>query len=70
MSRTVDDLCDVIRSHVVEHGYPPTMREIAERMGLSSTASVASLIERGVRQGRIQKVAGQPRTLRIVEAAK
>lgn len=31
----------VIRSWIVEHGQAPTIRQIGERVGLSSTSSVA-----------------------------
>ncbi|MFC4132623.1 transcriptional repressor LexA [Hamadaea flava] len=47
----------VIRDWVVRHGYPPTAREIADRVGLSSTSTVAKhlrdLEDRGyLRRGR------------------
>lgn len=34
-------ILEVIRSHVQAHGFPPTVREIGEAVGLKSTATVA-----------------------------
>jgi repressor LexA len=55
----------VIRESVEQRGYPPTMREIAEAVGLSSTSSVAHQLEKLQRKGYLHRDAGRPRTVEV-----
>ncbi len=48
-----------------EVGYPPSVREIAERVGLS-VATVQAHIDNLVREGFLRRETGKPRTLRVV----
>ncbi|MEU0382619.1 hypothetical protein ABZ093_35845 [Streptomyces cyaneofuscatus] len=41
LSERQEAIMRVIRSWIVEHGQAPTIRQIGERVGLSSTSSVA-----------------------------
>jgi repressor LexA len=55
----------VIRDSVRQHGYPPSMREIAKAVGLTSTSSVAYQL--GVLQdkGYLRRDVGRPRTVEV-----
>jgi repressor LexA len=55
----------VIRESVEKRGYPPTMREIAEAVGLSSTSSVAHQLETLQNKGYLRRDAGRPRTVEV-----
>ena len=55
----------VIRESVEKHGYPPTMREIAQAVGLSSTSSVAYQLETLQSKGYLHRDAGRPRTVEV-----
>jgi repressor LexA len=53
----------VIRDSVQRRGYPPTLREIAEAVGLSSTSSVAFQLSTLESKGYLRRDAGRPRTV-------
>src|SRR6201991_797954 len=55
----------VIRESVEQRGYPPTMREIAEAVGLSSTSSVSHQLETLQNKGYLHRDAGRPRTVEV-----
>ena len=56
-------LVEAIANHQVAHGYPPTIRELQERLGLSSTSVVASSLDQCESLGLIDRV---PRLARAV----
>jgi repressor LexA len=64
MSRNVDgtrreQVFDFIVRYKSEHdGIPPTIREIAEGMGMSSTSTVVYYLTRLAKDGKIQMMAG------------
>lgn len=55
---------DLIEEWVETHGYPPTVRELAEAMGvaISTTQHRLRLAEKA---GEIERVPGKPRAIRI-----
>lgn len=57
---------DFIRRHVDEVGFAPTVREVGDAIGLSSTSSVSYVLSRLVQKGAIRHVSGRPRALSIV----
>lgn len=54
-----------IHKQVQEQGYPPTIREICDAVGLSSTSTVHGHINRLIRRGFLQKDAAKPRALEV-----
>jgi repressor LexA len=58
---------DYIRSTVEERGYPPSVREIGDAVGLSSPSSVHAQLNSLVAAGMIKKDPSKPRALMIVE---
>ncbi len=55
----------VIRESVEKRGYPPTMREIGQAVGLSSTSSVSHQLETLQSKGYLRRDAGRPRTVEV-----
>jgi len=53
----------VIRDFAERRGYAPTLREIAEAVGLSSTSSVAFQLSTLQSKGYLRRGAGRPRTV-------
>lgn len=47
------------------NGYPPTVREIGEAVGLNSPSTVHGYLKRLERDGKLEKVEGSSRALRI-----
>src|SRR5687767_3453431 len=58
-------ILEVIRETVRERGYPPTVREIGEAVGLTSSSSVHSQLENLQRKGYLQKDASKPRAIDV-----
>ncbi|MEU7073014.1 transcriptional repressor LexA [Streptomyces narbonensis] len=54
-------IVDAIRSSIRDRGYPPSMRELGQAAGLSSTSSVAHQIGALVRKGVLRKDPKRPR---------
>ena len=59
------ELLRFILGYSGEHGYPPTVREMASAVGLSASVAHHYLIMLE-RQGRIRRVAGSARTVVVV----
>lgn len=55
----------VIRDSVQRRGYPPSMREIGEAVGLTSTSSVSYQLATLQRKGYLRRDAGRPRTVEV-----
>ena len=55
----------VIRDSVQQHGYPPSMREIAKAVGLTSTSSVAYQLGVLQSKGYLHRDVGRPRTVEV-----
>ncbi len=59
------EILRVIQDFVKDHGYPPTIREIARIIGLKSTKAVKVHIDNLVRDGLITKVGTKARGLKV-----
>ncbi|MGH3354613.1 MAG: transcriptional repressor LexA [Nocardioidaceae bacterium] len=57
---------DVIRSSVQSRGYPPSMREIGESVGLTSSSSVSHQLRSLQSKGFIRRDPNRPRALEIL----
>ena len=55
----------VIRESVHRRGYPPSMREIGEAVGLTSTSSVSYQLSTLQSKGYLRRDAGRPRTVEV-----
>src|SRR5437764_13810320 len=56
---------EVIRDSVERRGYPPSMREIGEAVGLTSTSSVAHQLASLERQGFLRRDPNRPRAVEV-----
>jgi len=57
-------ILDVIRAFTAERGYPPSVREIGERVGLSSSSTIHAHLKALERRGLISRDPTKPRALR------
>lgn len=60
---------EYIRSIVEERGYPPSVREIGEAVGLSSPSSVHAQLNTLVEVGMIKRDPSKPRAIVVVDEA-
>lgn len=58
-------ILDVIRASVSTRGYPPSIREIGDAVGLTSTSSVAHQLRTLERKGYIRRDANRPRAVDV-----
>ncbi len=63
--KTKTRILKVIQDFMDNYGYPPSIREIAKKVGLKSTKAVKVHLDDLARQGSIDKIAGQARGIRI-----
>ncbi|HEX4743981.1 MAG TPA: transcriptional repressor LexA [Candidatus Limnocylindria bacterium] len=60
-----DRILAFVRSHTAEHGYPPSVREIAQAVGLASTSAVHHHLTKLEEAGKLQKQATRSRALSL-----
>mgnify|MGYP001806194643 CR=1 FL=1 len=58
-------ILDVIRASVTTRGYPPSIREIGDAVGLTSTSSVAHQLRTLERKGYLRRDANRPRAVDV-----
>ncbi|MFC4001942.1 transcriptional repressor LexA [Prauserella oleivorans] len=59
---------EVIREWVDRYGYPPSVREIGEAVGLTSTSSVSHQLRALQRKGYLRRDANRPRAVGVLPA--
>ncbi|HUQ16553.1 MAG TPA: transcriptional repressor LexA [Candidatus Saccharimonadales bacterium] len=62
-------ILEFIGETVAERGYPPSVREIAQAVGLASTSAVHHHLTKLEKDGRLEKVATRSRALSLPGAA-
>jgi repressor LexA len=60
---------EVIRESVESRGYPPSMREIGELVGITSTSSVAHQLSTLERKGYLRRDPNRPRAVEVRDPA-
>ncbi|GAA3618236.1 transcriptional repressor LexA [Marihabitans asiaticum] len=60
---------EVIRSAVATRGYPPSLREIGDAVGLTSPSSVAHQLTSLERKGYLRRDPNRPRAIEVVSPA-
>ena len=66
LTRRQEDALVFIKSYIVSHGYPPTVREIAEAIGVSSPATVQAHLDCLANKGYIKKGNNRNRTIELM----
>lgn len=68
LSRRQEAILDFIRQNVREKGYPPSVREIGEAVGLASSSTVHGHLERLQAQGYLRRDPTKPRAIELLTA--
>lgn len=69
ISKKQQEILDFLKSEILAHGYPPTVREICDAVHLKSTSSVHSHLESLEKNGYIKRDPTKPRAIEIVDDA-
>ncbi|MGO1284266.1 MAG: transcriptional repressor LexA [Brachybacterium sp.] len=59
-------ILETINAAIATHGYPPTMREIGDAVGLTSSSSVAHQLQALERKGFLRRDPKRPRAMEVV----
>ncbi|WP_423801798.1 transcriptional repressor LexA [Neobacillus sp. SAB-20_R2A] len=68
VSKRQQDILDFIKGEVKTKGYPPSVREIGEAVGLASSSTVHGHLARLESKGLIRRDPTKPRAIEILEA--
>lgn len=66
-SNKQNEIYEFIKMHILEKGYPPSVREICKGVGLSSTSTVHGHLSRLEKKGMIRRDSTKPRTIEILK---
>ena len=61
------EIYEFIRQEVLDKGYPPSVREICAKVGLSSTSTVHSHLSKLEKKGLIRRDPTNPRAIEIIK---
>lgn len=67
ISKRQQDIMDFIKSEVKSKGYPPSVREIGQAVGLASSSTVHGHLARLESKGLIRRDPTKPRAIEILE---
>ncbi len=67
LSSRQEHILQYIKKTILEKGYPPTVREIAEEVGLSSPSSVHGQMEALENKGYIRRDPTKPRSIEVID---
>ena len=67
LSAKQEEIYNVIKDSILNKGYPPSVREIGELVGLKSTSSVHAHLNSLEKKGFIRKDPTKPRTIEITD---
>lgn len=66
LTRRQTEILECIRRGVSERGYPPSIREIGERVGLSSSSTVHAYLRQLEERGLIRRDPARPRCIELL----
>lgn len=60
-------IVEIVRTYVAEHGYPPSIREIRDAVGILSTSTVHLDLVEIEKAGVIRRAGGRSRAIALAE---
>lgn len=61
------EIYEYIKKHILDKGYPPSVREICDAVGLRSTSTVHGHLDRLQQKGLIRKDPTKPRAIELIK---
>ena len=66
LTKRQNDVLDFVKSYIVSHGYPPTVREIGKALDISSPATVHAHLNKLENKGVIKKDSAKNRAIELL----
>jgi len=66
LTKKQNEILDFIKRYMVDHGYPPTIREIGKELGVSSPATIHAHLSNLEKKGVIRKDNSKNRALELL----
>ena len=66
LTKRQDEILSYIKTYIVSHGYPPTIREIGNDLGLSSPATIHAHLANLEKKGFIKKDGTKNRAIELL----
>ena len=66
LTKRQNDILKFIKEYMVEHGYPPTIREIGKALDISSPATIHAHLQNLEKKGVIRKLESKNRALELL----
>ena len=66
MTKRQREALAIIRDFITEHGYPPTLQELAGLMGMKAKSAAHRMVGILVEEGHLEKDALKARAIRLV----
>ncbi len=66
LTKRQNDVLDFVKSYIVSHGYPPTVREIGKALDISSPATVHAHLNNLENKGIIKKDSSKNRAIELL----
>ena len=63
LTKRQQEILRVVQDHVAEHGYPPTVREIGDAVGLTSSSTVHAHLQALEARGVLKRDPSKPRAI-------
>lgn len=70
MDEKLSRVLNYVRGYIEENGFPPTVREICSELGIKSTATAYSYLERLKEQGQLKKSKAKNRAIEVLDKNK
>ncbi|GEN54056.1 transcriptional repressor LexA [Halobacillus litoralis] len=67
LSKRQQEILDFIKEQVLSKGYPPSVREIGQSVGLASSSTVHGHLSRLEKKGYIRRDPTKPRAIEVIE---
>ena len=67
LSKRQQEILDFIKDEVLSKGYPPSVREIGQSVGLASSSTVHGHLSRLEKKGYIRRDPTKPRAIEVIE---
>lgn len=66
LTKRQDDILTFIKNYIVSHGFPPTVREIGQALGISSPATIHAHLSNLAAKGYIRKDGSKNRAIELL----